>query len=230
MPLQGVFEIDVEMQQPSIYQSPKVRLMLPDNYIAAVARVADEFNSGQYSFSNPNAVSPDGGWQSAVTKIRSMFKYLDHIDEKGIRYYADLPDPNHYKERCLQLFATVAALKTEAYIDYYTVFKRTLTAALPDQVQASYEGSKQIWTTAEVVQWENLAPDGWFQLPNSLWLKSPPCVVITARQKSQVIYSYTEAKQANGLIYDAYGDAKLLYATTDTKDMPPQMGYVVPPS
>jgi hypothetical protein len=98
-------------------------------------------------------------------------------------------------------------------LEYHTVYRRTLTAATPQQVRASYEGATMIWTTDEVQSFEGISPFDWFQLPSgSQWIKSPPFVTATARQKTQLVYTYTECKQATALLYDAFGSAVLLDA------------------
>jgi hypothetical protein len=203
VPILGVYELDIEMQEPSVFSNPILRAALPDNYIALVARVCSNFEAGQYSMTGTSGT--DGGWSAAIADIS-----------------AGITDPD-YQARGIQLFATVCALKTESSIQYYSVFKRTLTAASPQQVQASRDGEAMIWTSDEVTQWEDIAPNGWFQLPaTSQWLKSKANVTVCAGQKTQVTYSYTEIVngQANGLLYKPYASAQLLYASVT--DLPPE--------
>lgn len=215
----GVYELDVEMQQPSVYVNDVLRgrrdglgnqitsALLPDNYIAAVARVVENFEAGDYSMTASGG-GTDAGWSAAVADIKAAI--------------TSNVSPTYYQNRALQLFATVAAHKTDAFIEYYHVFKRTITAALPIQVQASNVGKGMIWTTYELQNWENIAANGFFQLDqNSLWLKSPPSITASARQKTQVTYSYTEFRQANGLLYLPYGNASLMFASPT--DLPPNV-------
>lgn len=206
--LSGVYELDVETAQPNIYSSPKLRSLLPDNLIAMVARVVNDFEAGEYSTTNPNSQKFDGGWAAAYKKIS------DSVGDALL------------KARALQLFSTVAAKKTDAFIEYYNVFRRCLTAALPGQVRASYEGVKGkfgeplIWTSQEVMDWEDINPNGILQLDTDVqWIKSRPQVTAAAGQRTQVTYTYTEFKQANGLLYSPYGSALLLY--DDPEDLPP---------
>jgi len=204
MPLIGTYEIDVEMSQPSVYANPVLRRQLPDNYIALVARVASNFEAGEYSMTTTvnNTPTTDGGWSKAIADIKRA-----------------ITDP-YYQARAIQLFSTVCAYKTDTYIEYYTVFKRTLTAALPGQVKASFEGSGEVWTSEEVSIWEDIPSTGFFQLDASMqWLKTRPNVIAGAGQKTQVSYSYTEFKQGNGLLYLPWGSAQLKYA--DPNDLPP---------
>lgn len=200
--LTGTYELDVEMEQPSVFSNPRLRSMLPDNYIAAVARIIENFQAGQYSMTTTGGAT-DAGWAAAVTDLK-----------------AAVPVGSNYQARALQLFSTVVAMKTEAFMEYYNVFKRTITAALPIQVQASQIGKKKIWTTAEIIAFENPPSSGFFQLDStSLWYKTPPLVCANARQKTQVSYNYIETKQANGILYEPYNSAVLLYASPT--DLPP---------
>ena len=215
----GVYELDVETQQPSVYVNEVLRgkrdssgnvvtaALLPDNYIAAVARVVENFEAGDYSMTASGG-GTDGGWSAAVADIKAVV--------------TSNAAPTYYQNRALQLFATVAAHKTDSFIEYYHVFKRSITAALPIQVQASNVGKCQVWTTFELQNWENINANGFFQLDqNSLWLKSPPVITASARQKSQVTYNYTEFRQANGLLYLPYGSANLMYSSPT--DLPPNV-------
>lgn len=208
--LRGTYEIDVEMTQPSVYANPILRgiatgfPLLPDNYIALVARVCSNFQAGEYSMTSTTGGSPvtDGGWGKAIADIKKAIT------------------DSFYQARAIQLFATVCAFKTDTYIDYYTVFKRTITAALPGQVEASFEGAGEIWTSDEVSIWEDIPSTGFFQLdPAMQWLKTRPNVICGAAQKTQVCYSYTEFKQGNGLLYIPFASAQLKYASPD--DLPP---------
>lgn len=212
----GTYELDVEMNQPSVYANPKLRGtfnsagvqitagLLPDNYIATVARIVENFEAGQYAMTTGGVT--DGGWALAVADVKAAI--------------ASNVSPTYYQNRALQLFATVAAHKTDAFIEYTHVFKRTLTAALPIQVQASNIGKGQVFTTFEMASLENVNPNGFFQLDaTSLWMKAPPVISTAARQKTQVSYSYSEFKQANGLLYFPYNSAVLQYASPT--DLPP---------
>ncbi|MEI8289583.1 MAG: hypothetical protein WCH99_08915 [Verrucomicrobiota bacterium] len=212
IPVVSTYELDVEMTQPSIYSCPKIRGtydafgnqispgLLLDKYIAAVARIVSNFESGDYSMTAVQAgggTNTDAGWNAAIADIK-----------------AAVPTTNGYQARALQLFATVAAHKTDSFIEYYHVFKRTITAAMAIQIQASNIGKGQVFTSFEMAALEGVGVGGFFNFDTTtLWLKSPPVVSVAARQKTTITYHYTEFKQANGLIYTAYGNAVLKYAS-----------------
>jgi hypothetical protein len=111
----------------------------------------------------------------------------------------------------LDAFRGVAYHQVKNCIQFDTVYRRRITAATYNQIQASFTGAGQIWTTAEVVAFENTPSAWWFQLPaNSLWLKAKPVVVTVAQQKTEISYNYLEVAEAWGLLYEAYDSATLL--------------------
>jgi hypothetical protein len=215
--LAGTYELDVEIQQGDLcggpvlggtYDSAGNQLTapgLPTNYCFMVAKIYDYYQHGGFSTtSNTTGTPTDFGYSEAIQYIK-----------QGV------PTTSNYQARALQLFASMILAGGDAgYIEYYHVFKRTITAALPIQVTASNVGKGMIWTTAEIVSWENVSTSGFFEMDTtSLWLKSPPVILACARQKTQVSYNYTEFKRANGLAYKAYGSAVLMYASPT--DLPP---------
>ena len=90
-------------------------------------------------------------------------------------------------------------------------YKRRITAANFSQIQATFTGAGQIWTTAEVIAFENTPAQWWFQLPSSLlWLKSNPRVMTVAGQKTELVFSYDSFVTAWSGNYTAYSSAQLL--------------------
>ena len=61
--LYGVYELDVEMNQPSVFENLNLRSLLPDNYIAAVGRVINNMNLETYPMTSTVGGVPvyDGG-------------------------------------------------------------------------------------------------------------------------------------------------------------------------
>ena len=92
-----------------------------------------------------------------------------------------------------------------------TVYRRRIMAASFNQVQAGFVGVGQIWTTAEILAFENVPSSWWFQLPSTLqWFKSPPRVLTVAQQKTEIEYSYQAVFKAWSGVFTAYGSATLL--------------------
>ena len=186
--LPSIHEMDAVVQQTSIYRSTKLRTLLGGGSTAAtkigkLMRIIEDFKSGQYAV---------GVTDHGVAKAE--------VDAAAVDATYGVP-----------LLRSVAYLGVEECIEYYAVYKRTLTAATPTQVTASFEGVGQIWTADEVTAYEGLDPDGWFGLEyGTQWLKSRPQVIAAAGQKTQVIYSYTECQIALSLTYDPYDSAVLL--------------------
>jgi hypothetical protein len=111
----------------------------------------------------------------------------------------------------LNYFRGVAYHQVEHTMQFDTVYKRRITAASYNQVQASFVGAGKIWTTAEILAFENVPASWWFQLPSTyLWLKAPPIVNTVMQQKTEISYSYLAVVEAWGALYDAYGAATLL--------------------
>jgi hypothetical protein len=218
MLLTGTYELDVEMRDANLlgseivagkYDSLGNQLtagLLPDNYAFAVQRCFENWQQGLYS-NNYSVTNYDSGLYNAVNSTGGLRQMV-----------TDNTAPHYYQNRAIQLLASLIR-GTDSYADYYHVFKRTLTAALAIQVQASNIGKRQIWTTSELTAFENIS-GGFFQLDTtSLWLKSPPVVTTAARQKTQVAYNYTEARSVNAFGYTPYNAAVLKYSSPF--DLPP---------
>jgi hypothetical protein len=175
----SVHELDVCVQQTSIYRSPIVRASMTGQQIGDVHMVIQDYLRGAYPKADGTTAEADATAKGGATGLK--------------------------------LFQQVAYLGLDDFIEYYAVYRRTLTAATPQQVRASWEGIGQIWTTAEVQHWEGILANGWFQLdPNMQWLKSRPQVIAASASKTQVVYTYTEHLIASSLGYTAYGSAQLL--------------------
>lgn len=198
--LPSVHELDTNVAQVSVYRSRKLRTLLSASELGIVAKVVADYQAGQY----PRADSAATAFDDAVDDLQTQID--DGADHAAGRSSAQAQSDGEH------LFTAVACMGVDDFIEYYSVYRRTLTAATPDQVRASYEGVGKIWTTAEVQAWENIAPGGWFILDAaSQWLKSRPIVQGVAGQKTQVVYTYTECATALGLVYDPYNSATLLY-------------------
>ena len=195
-PLPSINELEVEVAQIDLAFSLKLNTVLNTQCIASVILISDDFKSGR-GYAKYDSVSghmTDSGWADALAAVATA---------------ANAAGANVAKAQAL--FINIVGRGLAAALEYHTVYRRTLTAATPQQVTASYVGAGQIWTDAEVSSYEQISPTDWFQLPSpAQFLKSKPQVIATARQKTQVIYSYTEIKQATALLYDAYGSAVLL--------------------
>jgi hypothetical protein len=116
-----------------------------------------------------------------------------------------------YQACMLNAFRGVAYHQIKNCIQFDSIYRRRITAASYNQVQAAFTGAEQIWTTAEVIAFENTPSLWWFHLPSTyLWLKAPPVVNTIAQQKTEILYTYMAVSEAWGLLYTAYGTATLL--------------------
>ena len=195
-PVPSINELEVEVSQIDLAFSQKLNSLLSAKTIAAVILITDDFKVGKYANYDGSGHMTDAGWSAAITAVDAAATANS--------------DSTSTAEK---LFTNIVGRGLQSALEYHTVYTRTLTAATPNQVRASYVGAKMIWTTQEVQDFEGISPFDWFQLPaNAQFLKSPPKVTASARQKTQLFYSYTECKQATALLYDAYGTAVLLDA------------------
>src|ERR1051326_1460998 len=98
------------------------------------------------------------------------------------------------------LFEEIAYMGATSCIEYNQVFRRPAAAGSPLAVRSNQVGARKIWTSAEVIAWENIPSDGWFDLPPDVqWHKDKPRVVKAYGQKSQLVYSYTQVVTATAL-------------------------------
>lgn len=185
VPVPGTHELETCIEYVSIYQGDLLKALLSDQTIGEVGRTISRFKGG--------ILTTDAA-EAEITAIAAQ--------------------PEDAAGSAMALFKTVAYYDTEQFIQYYSVYRRTLTAATPDIVIASYEGVGTIWTSDEVLKFEGLPPDGWFQLEeDAQWLKSKPQVAMVANQKTQVTYSYTQGYRYNALCYAPYDSATLWLPT-----------------
>jgi hypothetical protein len=111
----------------------------------------------------------------------------------------------------LNLFRGICYKKITTAKETRIVYNRRITAATYNQIQASFVGAGQIWTTAEVIAFERTPAQWWFQLPGSLlWFKSNPKVLTVSKQKTEVTFSYTSCVMAWSGTDVAYNSAVLL--------------------
>ena len=202
-PLASIHELDENVLQESIWNSPILLSQIGVDGVAIVRDVLRSYENGSYS--DINNIDPATN-RAAISK--ALVDLGDMLDGAGIVGFA--------ADQCLHCFKAVVSRGLENFQDYEQVYRRTLTAATPAIVQASYVGCGMIWTSAEVESFEGLDPVGWFQLePDLQWLKSRPKVTAVAGQKTQLTYSYTSCKKASGLVYQAYGGAVLADMTDE---------------
>ena len=199
----NIYDLEISMETVSAYNSPKLYASLlaafggadasVKNAIAAVQTAVAFFHSpGQYG------VNEDGTTPVAKAQAEAMLA-------------AVYPSNATAQALMLSLFHNVALMGVEVVPQYNSVFKRTITAASPAQVQASRAGESMIWTSVEVALFENLPALWWFGLPaGQQWLKTPVNVNLVAGGKTRIDYSYISFAQASGLFFTAYNSAVLL--------------------
>lgn len=188
-----VHELDVDVSQPSVYTNPILRELLGANetaLLSALKTTVEKYQSGGYGEGSAAATAAEAALQIATLEI------INDLSIANVQRRA---------------FRNIAYRGQDSYLEYRSVYRRTLSAASPLQVQASFTGVNQIWTTAELRAFEVLPSDWWFELPvDFLWHKAMPTVHTVAGQKTQIAYSYTSLLGASALFYEPYNAAELL--------------------
>lgn len=229
-PFVDTMELEVNAVMRAPYQSPVYRARFSDydaptqysaranSTLGPVSDCARKYLSGRPAqeasllasgAANPNAgkyawVSPAGVTAYVATRELAIQAELDsRLGTLGLSGSELLS--------AQRLFVNIAYRGVTGFIEYNTVFRRTVTAGSPAAVTANFTGAGKIWTTAEVISFEGIPNDGWFVLPpGSQWHKDKPRVLSVYGQKTQLTYSYTEIATASALFYQAKGSAALI--------------------
>lgn len=110
-----------------------------------------------------------------------------------------------------QLFENVAFRGVTSFIEYNHVFRRRVTAGSPNAYRANSVGGGKVWTSAEVIAWEGIPQNGWFDLPVDVqWHKDKPRVIAAYGQRTEISYTYTEIVTATAIAYNRYGSAVMI--------------------
>jgi hypothetical protein len=190
----NVYELEVNVDNPSVYNSPRLNAQMTAESIAAVQRIVNKYNSGDYE---PLASETT---LTALAKARAAL--TTELDKIAAGAYTTIG---------LKLINAIIGRGVENVIQYNEVFRRTITAATYAQVKAAYVGTGKIWTDSEVTALEGIPTSEWFGLEaNTQWIKAPPTVSAAWGGKTQIVYYYTGFKQASALFYEAYDSAVLL--------------------
>lgn len=111
----------------------------------------------------------------------------------------------------LNLFRGIAYHQIKHAPQFNSVYRRRITAASYNQIQAAFTGVGKIWTTAEILAFEAVPGSWWFQLPtDKVWLKAAPTVNTVAGQKTEIVYNYIASAYAWSGNQTAYSTATLI--------------------
>lgn len=186
-------DLDVAMETVPAFNSPVLYALLgasASKIVAATQLTVKKYHNGEFK--------PGASTTSLDVAEDWITAEVDKID-------------NTKTATALKLLRAVAGRGVESVIQFNTVYRRTITAAVYWQVQAAYTGNGKIWTDTEVTNFEGTPTNEWFGLEaNTQWLKTPPNVSAVWGGKTQITYSYIGFKQASRLFYEAYGSATLL--------------------
>ena len=191
-------ELEVNIEQVPWENSVRLNGLIGTTYaskvIGAVSIAVKNFHAGDYKPGKGEVTLTD------VEKgVADVTKQLNKINAGAFTTSGVL------------LFRRLVGSGIEGVLSYNTVYRRTITAASFNQVQAAYTGVGMIWTNTEVENFEGIPTNEWFGLEqNTQWLKSPPHVSAVSGGKTQITYYYTGFKRASNFFYEAYGAATLL--------------------
>jgi len=214
-------ELEVNASMPSLYNSPVYRSWFGD--VGSVTGYSTRANATVRVVEDcANKIKAGLPRQEANGK----FKYRDlagveaEYATRELAVAAELDDrldaiaslTATEKSAAEYLYQEAAFMDVTGFIEYSSVFRRTVTAGHPSAITANQTGAGMIWTTAEVIAFEGVGSGGWFVLPpNVQWHKDRPRVVKVYGQKTQISYTYTEIVTASALHYEAYGNAVLTH-------------------
>lgn len=188
-PPTDVHELESNQIQESIYQNPLIRINISSDNLYITADIIQRYLGREFT---------DTKDSNGIVTITAVARARQEVlNQTGADW-----------ELCTALFNQAALLHMDSYMDWHQVYRRTITGASPQAIIASYVGVGQVWTSAEVAAFENIPGGYYFSLPaNYVWLKTKPTVIASARQKTQITYSYIEGTAFSMLAYTARGNA-----------------------
>ncbi|MEI9866428.1 MAG: hypothetical protein WDN00_18105 [Limisphaerales bacterium] len=194
--------LEVEMEQIDVYSSDELRSQLYtlfgswDGVTGAITFIKGKVDQFQTAITNLGKDATG----SQITALKDSCEALFSIYSSGAQ-----------RNFMLNLFRGIAMHGQINATQFNTIYQRRIVAASYNQVQAGFTGVKKVWTTNEILSFENVPATWWFQLPAAyLWKKTPPIVQTVAGQKTEITYSYIGCIAAWGATHEAYGTAVLL--------------------
>jgi hypothetical protein len=182
----------------------KAKTLFSEYAFYIVTKVYDWYKNGGYEDTNGYVSQTDNvtAWANKTPVDRARLDINRQLARSSIEAEATLAK---------KLFNRLVAGGGDSLYRYETTYRRRITAASFGQVQAAYTGVGQIWTAAEVVNFEGVPTDQWFGLPNTQFLKLPPRVSASAGGKTDIEYSYQGGfDNVSYLFYTAYSGAAML--------------------
>ena len=195
-------ELETDMEQVDVYSSDNLRSQLYTLFgsWAGVSGAVSFIKGKVDQYTAAVAALPSTATSTDITGIQTTVEALFTIYTAGAQ-----------RNFMLNLFRGIAYHGQINATQFNTIYRRRITAASYNQVQAGFIGVKKIWTTNEILAFENVPSTWWFQLPAGFfWLKTPPIVVTVAGQKTEISYNYIACVQAWSGTNVPYNSAVLL--------------------
>ena len=217
-----VMELEVNVIQQRWENSPVYRSYFSDYNpvtrhsdkavatIAVIRDVKNKYHSGRPDVQTSGTNQGKYLWLNTPYNTKEEALGAEYLTR--INAIAGLSDPE--KGHAFHLHNQVAFMGLTSFIEYNHVFRRRVTAGTPAAITANQTGGGKIWTSAEVISWEGIPSNGWFQLPPDVqWHKDKPRVLASYGQKTEISYNYTEVTTASRYMYEAHGAAVLIPVT-----------------
>jgi hypothetical protein len=206
----NLHELEISAEIVSVWQSTQLSTHFTAGALRIMSTVAKLYEDGSYSSMDGQYIKDlidNGGltlttWNSQTTQARALLDLVRLLTAASLS--GEATDAQAF-------FNTVIFVGTDKAYKYNPTYRRSVTSASFVQVQASFVGVGQIWTSGEVESFEGIPNGEWFGLPSTLWLKLPPRVSAAAGGKTAIEYSYQGGfDTASQFLYTAYGSATLI--------------------
>lgn len=203
-PPTNLHEIEFVEQVDPFYDNKTLQSKFSGDALAEIVRVWNKYEKEAYSDDSGYIKSTDvlTAWADKTPIQRARLDLTRMMTRASLTSQISL---------ATSFFNRLAAGGAGKSIRYESFYRRRITAASSSQVRAAYTGVMQIWTSAEVENFEGVPTAQWFGLPNTYWLKLPPRVTASAGGKTDIEYSYRGGmNNVTAFLYTAYGSATLL--------------------
>lgn len=196
-------DLEVSASVEDYKTNAKAKTLFSEYAFYIIAKIFEWYKNGGYEDTNGYVKQTDvaTAWESKTPIERAELDVARQLARVSLSSEATLAQ---------KLLRRLANGGGESIYKFETTYRRRITAATFNQVQAAYTGVGQIWTAAEVESFEGVPTAEWFGLPATQFLKLPPRVGASAGGKTDIEYSYQGGfDSVSHFFYTAYGSAAL---------------------
>lgn len=198
-------ELETSQQEINFWESRVCAALFSYTALMIVYRVHYMYKEGIYADGQDyirQTAAIETAWKDMTPQTRAKTDLSRLLTRGGVSSEDAL---------CQKLIDRLMSGFATRIIEFESVYRRSITAAVYSQVQAAYTGVGKIWTTSEVESFEGTPTGEWFGLPSTQWLKLPPRVSASAGGKTNIEYVYQGGFHSpSRFFYQAYGGATLI--------------------